>query len=470
MQNILLVAASYFFYGSWDWRFLFLLIFSTAINYFAGLRIWESDSQSKKKVWLVSGIVVNLGFLGFFKYYNFFIESFADLLNVFGINSGLWTLKIILPVGISFYTFHGLSYILDIYNRRIEPTRNVIDYSLFVCFFPLLVAGPVERATHLLPQLKKPRTFLSSNVTDGLKQILWGLFKKMVVADNCAVVVDQIFDNYSVLPANTLLLGAILGLIQIYCDFSGYSDIALGSARLLGIELLQNFNYPLFASSVSDYWKRNHISMTTWFMDYIYYPLTDRGNSLRYWNACIIITFILSGLWHGANWTFIVWGGIHGLMLVVSINSSRRRRKFEKKYNLTDNGFYRFARIVKTFMIVAFVGILFRGKNLTEAVSYMSNIFSASLFSPSIGEFNTGKKSVLIAIVLSAIMFLVEWNERREEKRREEKRREEKRREEYYTIRYPCKKKWQRYSMYYAIILAIILYAGKGQQFVYFQF
>jgi D-alanyl-lipoteichoic acid acyltransferase DltB (MBOAT superfamily) len=460
-QNILLIIASYIFYGAWDYRFLFLLIFSTSLDYFMGLKIRETDSitrsdtiSKRRKFWLLTSLIINLGFLGFFKYCNFFIDSFATLISAFGMNPNLPTLRIILPVGISFYTFHGISYVLDIYNRKIEPTRNIVDYSLFVCFFPLLVAGPIERATHLLPQLKKPRTFSANGITDGLKQILWGLFKKMVIADNCATVVNQIFENYDTMPANTLVLGAILFTVQLYSDFSGYSDIALGSARLFGVELLQNFNYPLFGNSMADYWKRNHISMTTWFMDYVYYPLTAKKDTLAWWNFCMIITFFLSGLWHGANWTFVLWGGIHGALIVISTNSKRSRKKWEKQYRLDNNPLYRLGSILLTVWIVCFVGILFRVRNIAEAGHYVANMCSTSLFSTNIGEFNTGKSSVLMAVVLAALMFFVEWKGQKNP----------------YPIKDLGLKKWQRYSLYYALILVIMLFAGQEQQFVYFQF
>jgi D-alanyl-lipoteichoic acid acyltransferase DltB (MBOAT superfamily) len=431
------------------------LIFSTSLDYFTGLKIFQAGSKAGKKAWLLTSIIINLGFLGFFKYYNFFIESFADFLHFFGLNPNIWTLRIILPVGISFYTFHGISYVLDIYREKIKPTRNIVDYSLFVSFFPLLVAGPIERATHLLPQLKKSRSFSVLNITDGLKRILWGLFKKMVIADSCAMVVNDIFNNYDTLPANSLVLGAVLFTIQVYSDFSGYSDIALGSARLFGIELLQNFNYPFFSNSMSDYWKRNHISMTTWFMDYVYYPLVGNSDKLWYWNLCMVLTFLLSGLWHGANWTFVLWGGLHGLLIVISMNNKRRRRKWEKNYNLTKNTIYRFARILMTFGTVCMVGILFRAKDLKYAWDYFCNIFSPSLFSFYIGEYEFGKQSILIAVVWAIIMLVTEWFGQ----------------EKPYAIAdLRLKKRWQRYLVYYAIVCAIILFAGQEQQFVYFQF
>jgi D-alanyl-lipoteichoic acid acyltransferase DltB (MBOAT superfamily) len=455
-QNLLLIIASYVFYGTWDYRFLFLLIFSTSLDYFTGLKIFQAQTKKHKQVWLLISIIINLGFLGFFKYYNFFVDSFADFLVLFGLQPHIWTLKIILPVGISFYTFHGLSYVLDIYHGKIQPTKNIIDYSLFVSFFPLLVAGPIERATHLLPQLQKPRYFNASKVTDGLKQILWGFFKKIVIADNCAIIVNQIFNNQDTMPANSLVIGIVLFAFQLYGDFSGYSDIALGSARLLGIELLRNFSYPYFATSFSDYWKRNHISLTQWFMDYIYYPMVGASDKLWYWNLCMIITFFLSGLWHGAGWTFIIWGLYQGVFIVISMNSQKRRKKFEKKHHLKENNIYLFSRILLTFGIVCFGLIFFRSENVAQAFSYISNLFSSSLFSTNIGEYATGGKSAVLTTVLLLIVFVfVEWRGK----------------EHPYPIAdLGFKKKWQRYLLYYVIIFVIFAFGAEEQQFIYFQF
>jgi len=273
IQNILLLVSSYFFYASWDYRFLFLLIFSTVLDYFTGLKIYDAQNKKNKLFWLWLSIVVNLGFLGFFKYYNFFIASFSEGLSLLGIKANYWTLNVILPVGISFYTFHGLSYVIDIYKNKVKPERNYINYAVFVSFFPLLVAGPIERATHLLPQIQQKRTFDYTKAVDGLRQILWGLFKKIVIADNCALFANNIFNNYAAYNGSTLVLGAFFFSIQIYCDFSGYSDIAIGTARLFGIELLRNFAFPYFSRDIAEFWRRWHISLSSWFRDYLYIPL-----------------------------------------------------------------------------------------------------------------------------------------------------------------------------------------------------
>ena len=307
-QNILLLIASYFFYACWDYRFLFLLIFSTLLDYFTGLKMGDAKNQRTKKFWFWLSICVNLGFLGIFKYFNFFASSFSDALSLVGIRANFWTLNVILPVGISFYTFHGLSYVIDIYNSKIKPEKNFIDYSLFVSFFPLLVAGPIERATHLLPQIKQKRTFDYSKAIDGLRQILWGLFKKIVIADNCAEYANMAFNHSADHTGSTLVLGALMFTFQIYCDFSGYSDIALGTARLLGIELLRNFAFPYFSRDIAEFWRRWHISLSSWFRDYLYIPLggSKGGTWMKVRNTFII--FLVSGFWHGANWTFIFPG------------------------------------------------------------------------------------------------------------------------------------------------------------------
>jgi D-alanyl-lipoteichoic acid acyltransferase DltB (MBOAT superfamily) len=319
LQNILLLIASYFFYACWDYRFLFLLIFSTALDFYTGIKIYEAKNKAQKKGWFWLSVLANVGFLGIFKYYNFFVSSFAEGLSLLGFKSNFWTLNVILPVGISFYTFHGLSYIIDIYKNRIKPERNFINYSVFVSFFPLLVAGPIERATHLLPQIRKERKFDSAKAIDGLRQILWGLFKKIAIADNCAGYVNTIFENSGNYQGSTLVLGAILFTFQIYCDFSGYADIALGTARLFNIDLLRNFAFPYFSRDVAEFWRRWNISLSTWFRDYLYIPIG--GSKVPFLKKIrnIFIVFLISGLWHGANWTFIVWGLLNAFYIMPSM-------------------------------------------------------------------------------------------------------------------------------------------------------
>ncbi|SOD88708.1 MBOAT family O-acyltransferase [Spirosoma fluviale] len=404
-QNLFLILVSYLFYSFWDWRFLFLLIFSTFLDYYTGLRIFQSDSKKHRKIWLFTSIGINLGFLGYFKYYNFFIESFANLLHQFGLGYSYIPLTIILPIGISFYTFHGLSYVIDIYYGRVRPTTNYVDYSLFVSFFPLLVAGPIERATHLLPQVQVPRKFDANKAADGLRQILWGLFKKVVIADGCAMAVNKIFDNSSEYTSSSLILGAVLFSFQIYGDFSGYSDIALGVARLFGFELLQNFKFPYFSRDVAEFWRRWHISLSSWFKDYLYIPLggSKGGTWTRIRNTFII--FLVSGFWHGANWTFIIWGLLHALFIVPSIifNTNRRNLSIVAAGRWMPT-VWEFSQILFTFGLVSFAWIFFRSESLSKAFTYISGIFSSSIFKlPNKGTLD----KYLLANIL--IFMAIEW-------------------------------------------------------------
>jgi alginate O-acetyltransferase complex protein AlgI len=454
LQNILLLVSSYFFYACWDWRFLFLLVFSTLLDYFTGIKMSDAKNQKSKKFWFWLSISINLGFLGVFKYYNFFAESFASALDDIGLHVNPWTLKVILPVGISFYTFHGLSYVIDIYKDRIKAEKNFIDYSVFVSFFPLLVAGPIERATHLLPQIQKKRTFDYSKAVDGLRQILWGLFKKVVIADQCAEYANQIFNNSADYSGSTLVLGAIFFTFQIYGDFSGYSDIALGTARLFGIDLLRNFAFPYFSRDIAEFWRRWHISLSSWFKDYLYIPLggSKGGMWMKIRNTFII--FLVSGFWHGANWTFIIWGFLNALYIMPSIIFNTNRTNLEivakGKYLPTIKDLF---SIGITFSLTVFAWIFFRAENIGHAISYISEILSLSLFS--IPKF-AGMSRALTTIILVAIFVLVEW----------------KGREGQYAISH-LGIKWKRpirYAMYYAIIIAIFWFGGKEQQFIYFQF
>jgi alginate O-acetyltransferase complex protein AlgI len=406
LQNILLLAASYYFYACWDWRFLFLLMFSTALDYYTGIKMHESKTNGTKKFWFWLSIGINVGFLGVFKYYNFFAASLAETLSGVGIQANFWTLQVILPVGISFYTFHGLSYVIDIYKNRIEPERNIVDYSLFVSYFPLLVAGPIERATHLLPQIKKARIFNSSQAIQGVKQIIWGLFKKVVVADNCAFYVNQVFDNSQGYSASELWLGAVLFAFQIYGDFSGYSDIALGTSKLFGIELLRNFNFPYFAKDIADFWRRWHISLSTWFRDYLYIPLggSQGGKTMRLRNTFAI--FLVSGFWHGANWTFIVWGLIHALLFIPLLITDRNRNNLsDGQYALKD-----FPKILITFLFVCLAWVFFRADSLSDAFQYILGMFHFNELSLHL-FLKDGKYMLFTAICFISILMLifVEW-------------------------------------------------------------
>lgn len=447
LQNLLLLAASYFFYASWDWRFLFLLMFSTGLDFFTGLRISQSTTIVARRFWLWLSISINLGFLAVFKYYDFFITSFIELLGQLGFHMSPWTLGLILPVGISFYTFHGLSYIIDIYNRRIEAETNVVDYSVFVSFFPLLVAGPIERATHLLPQIKRPRVFDNNNATDGMRQFLWGLVKKVLIADQCALYVDDIFTNHASYGGSTLLLGAMLFAVQIYGDFSGYSDMALGVARILGIELLKNFSYPYFSRDIAEFWRRWHISLTTWFRDYIYIPLGgSKGGKLQSVRNTFVI-FILSGLWHGANWTFIVWGILNALYFLPLLLTGNNRKNIgvvaEGKLipSLRD-----VVAIGLTFLMTTFAWIFFRSPSIGFSFDYISGIFNSTLIS--VPHFALLGKLFLFTMFLIGVFFVVEWIGRDQD----------------YAIRNIGKWKWPlRWSFYYGTAIMIILLAVKGK-------
>jgi D-alanyl-lipoteichoic acid acyltransferase DltB (MBOAT superfamily) len=449
-QNLLLLVSSYLFYATWDWRFLFLLIFSTLLDYFTGIKMSEAKQQSAKKAWFWLSVLVNLGFLGVFKYYNFFAASFAKAFSNIGLHFDPWTLQVILPVGISFYTFHGLSYVIDIYKDRIKAEKNFIDYAVFVSFFPLLVAGPIERATHLLPQIKKSRSFDYLKAIDGLRQILWGLFKKVVIADQCAEYANTIFNNPGTYSGSTLVLGALFFTFQIYGDFSGYSDIAIGTARLFGIDLLRNFAFPYFSRDIAEFWRRWHISLSTWFRDYLYVPLGgSRGNVwMKVRNTFII--FLVSGFWHGANWTFIVWGFLNALYIMPSIIFNTHRNHLD----IVARGKYlptlkEFVAMAVTFGLTVFAWIFFRSQSIGSALHYISAIFSRSLFS----------KPSIFPIPLFLLLFIfmaIEWMGR----------------EHQFAIAKMGLKlpKPVRWAFYYAIVVAIFYYAGSDQQFIYFQF
>ncbi|MBX2972199.1 MAG: MBOAT family protein [Flavobacteriales bacterium] len=459
VQNAMLLVASYFFYGCWDWRFLFLLAFSTFLDYYTGIRIHDASSPRWKRIWLVISVTVNLGFLGFFKYYNFFAESFAELTRTFGLETHPLILSVVLPVGISFYTFHGLSYVFDIYYRRIEPHRDPVNYALFVSFFPLLVAGPIERATHLLPQLEKPRTFDKAKAADGLRQILWGLFKKVVIADTCAGHVNVIFDNPEQYSGITLLVGAVLFAFQIYGDFSGYSDIALGSARLLGIELLQNFSFPYFSRDIAEFWRRWHISLSSWFRDYLYIPLggSKGGTWMRVRNTFII--FLVSGFWHGANWTFIAWGALNAIYFLPLLLSGRNRTHMGTvaEGRLLPSVKEAFQMLV-TFGATVIAWVFFRAEDMHSAFAYLGGLLRGL---PSPGAYISAYRFVVNtvgpALVLLILFFLVvEWLGRHQR----------------FALagwpgRVPTSMRW---TFYYAVAACILYYSGQEQQFIYFQF
>lgn len=382
MQNVILILASYYFYSCWDWRFLFLLVFSTFLDYFTALKVEQSQKESTRKIWFWVSVSINLGFLGIFKYYDFFAVSMANLLNSLGFHASPLLLKLVLPVGISFYTFHGLSYLIDIYLKRIKSERNFIDYSLFVSYFPLLVAGPIERATHLLPQVKIARKFDYNQAKSGVYQILWGLFKKVVIADTCATYANAIFDNYESMNSLSLVMGAIYFAFQIYGDFSGYSDIALGVSKLFGIELLRNFNYPYFSRDIAEFWRRWHISLSSWFRDYVYIPLGGSKGSKAKQVRNVFVIFLLSGFWHGANWTFLAWGAINALYFLPLLLLNKNRNHVdtvEMRFSLAS--LKTFWQILSTFILSCLAWIFFRAPSIGSALEYIKRMFTQGVFS-----------------------------------------------------------------------------------------
>ncbi len=456
LQNFLIVAASYLFYGWWDWRFLSLILFSTLVDYTIGKKLREEKNQTKRKVLLWTSILINLGFLGFFKYYNFFLDNFVTAFSFFGQEIKSNSLNIILPVGISFYTFQTLSYTIDVYKRKLEPTKDFIAFSSFVSFFPQLVAGPIERATHLLPQFYKKRTFDYSKAVDGMRQILWGLFKKIVIADNCAEYANQIFNNSADMNGSSLVLGALFFAFQIYGDFSGYSDIAIGTSRLFGFDLMQNFNFPYFSRDIAEFWRRWHISLSTWFRDYLYIPLGgSRGSTwMKIRNTFII--FIVSGFWHGANWTFIVWGALNAIYFLPLLLTNNNRNNLETvAQGRLIPTLKEFSYMLLTFSLTVFAWIFFRAENIGHAFDYISGILSRSLFE--LPNF-LGIRSAFVTFILLVIFILSEWIGR--------KRQFALQFNESNSIRLSVLRK----IIYLFIIYSIFIFGGGEQDFIYFQF
>ncbi len=449
-QNALIVVASYFFYGWWDWRFLSLMLASTLIDYTAGIQISKQEDKGRRKVLLGASIAANLGMLGFFKYYDFFLESFVTSFSFFGKEINASSIDIVLPVGISFYTFQTLSYTIDVYNRKLDATKDFVAFSAFVSFFPQLVAGPIERATNLLPQFLTRRQFDYQKAVSGVRQILWGFFKKIVIADNCAPYVNMAFDNPMDHSGSTLLVAAVLFAFQIYCDFSGYSDIAIGTARLFGISLMTNFSFPYFSRDIAEFWRRWHISLTTWFRDYVYIPIGGNRGSLWMTVRNVLVVFTLSGLWHGANWTFVVWGVLHAIFYLPLLLLHKNRNHLETVAPGKLLPSIRDAiSILGTFGLTVLAWIFFRSPDIKHAVYYLGEIFSSSFFTPPV--------PVSLTTVMLILFFLVlEWLGR----------------DQPFAIA-KCwfySTKTMRYSFYYLLLVIIFLFAGVTQDFIYFQF
>lgn len=454
-QNLVIVVSSLVFYGWWDWRFLFLMMFSALVDFYISLGIVKESNIKNKRKLLILSLFLNLGLLGFFKYYNFFVSSFVDAFTVFGYNFDPFTLNIILPVGISFYTFQTLSYTIDVYRGSLEPSRKIIPYIAFVSFFPQLVAGPIERAANLLPQFYKPRVFDYTRAVDGLRQILWGLFKKVVVADNCAEYANIIFNSSDDYNGSTLLIGVALFALQIYGDFSGYSDIAIGTAKLFGVQLMQNFAFPYFSRDIAEFWRRWHISLTTWFRDYLYFTLGGSRVNLKKQIRNTFIIFLVSGFWHGASWNFIAWGGINAIFFLPLLVIKRNRMNLEVVAqgsilpSLRD-----FIQILMTFFLVLLGWIFFRSDSLTQAAQFYSEIFSFSLFHKPADFLLEPEVSVLLLLI--TFFIILEWFGR----------------EGKYAIEGIdiVRSQYLRWSIYLFLVFLIAIFMGAKNTFIYFQF
>ena len=450
-QNAFIVLASYVFYGCWDWRFLILIAFTSFCSWASGLLINDNKCNIRcTKLFLWSNIVINLLILGVFKYYNFFVQSFVDLFTTFGVTLHSSTLKLILPVGISFYTFQALSYSIDVYNKKINATKDVVAFFAYVSFFPQLVAGPIERATNLLPQILKPRFFNYSEAVDGCRQILWGFFKKVLIADNCAVYVDMVFSDYTNYSASTLLFGAFMFTFQIYGDFSGYSDIAIGTAKLFGIRLKRNFNVPYFSRNVAEFWKRWHISLNTWFVDYLYIPLGGGRNGRWKKIRNTIIVFLTSGLWHGANWTYVVWGAYHALLFVPLILTGDNKKysgvvaEGRKLPSFKDS-----LQICSTFMLVVLGWIIFRSSDINQALGYIARLFDSSILSTP-----SDPLTLLKLIIFCVILIIIEWIQRTKE----------------HGLDLLIKSPVLRFVIYFLVFFITVAGTGNPVTFIYFQF
>nr|WP_303317717.1 MBOAT family O-acyltransferase [Flavivirga sp. MEBiC07777] len=455
IQNIFLLVVSYIFYGWWDWRFLSLILLSTTVDYLVGIMIDSHTKQSKRKQWLWISVLFNVGLLGFFKYYNFFVDSWIDMFSMFGYQiKSTWTLNVILPVGISFYTFQTMSYSFDIYYNKLKPTKDFLSFAAFVSFFPQLVAGPIERASNLLSQITNKREFSYDQSVSGLKLILWGLFKKVVIADALAPIVDDIFANYTSYPASTLILGVTLFSFQVYGDFSGYSDIAIGTAKLFGIELKSNFKFPNFSRNVAEYWQRWHVSLSTWFRHYVYIPLGGSRVSKLKSVRNIIIIFLVSGFWHGANWTFIFWGAFHALAFIPVFLMGRNT--MYKNSVVGENTFFpslvEIGQVLLTFSIVTFSRIFFRSESITDAFAFIKRILSN--FTYEVYNHPMGYRMIDYYILI-ALFVLYEYRIRKDER-----------------SPFKFKSKIVRFIVYTVVILGMLLFYDSNidRSFIYFQF
>jgi alginate O-acetyltransferase complex protein AlgI len=462
IQNLLLLVASYVFYGWWDWRFLILLIFVSLFNYIIGIQIEAGRTEWSRKFFLIIGVSINFWILGLLKYFNFFIDGFVDFVSLFGYQIRGTTIDVILPVGISFYIFLSISYLLDIFKGSTSADKNLINVLLSLGFFPIILAGPIQRPSTLLPQIRTTRVFDYQQVSDGLRQILWGLFVKIAVADNLAPFVNEIFNSYSSNPGSTLFVGALFYTIQIYADFSGYSHIAIGTASILGFRLMRNFNYPYFARDIADFWKRWHISLTTWFRDYLFLPVSFAVSwkiktgkvlaiktDLFIYIIASLVTWLMTGLWHGANYTFIIWGLLHGLLLIFYKIQVKPRKRILKKLNIHNNNiFLSFTEGIFTFLFIVLTWVVFRSESVWDSIEYIKGMFSPSLLS------NPGDLPV-IEITIALLFLISEFIQK----------------DKNHALQFEkLKRVWVRWSIYAGLVIIILLFGGNAQKFIYFKF
>ena len=452
-QNLLIVVASYVFYGWWDWRFLLLIALTSLCSYVSGLLLEHYEGQRRRQQAVsAANIVLNLGILGVFKYYNFFVENLDALFGMMGYHLDWVTMKVILPVGISFYTFQALSYTIDVYQKKLPATHDIVEFFAYISFFPQLVAGPIERATNLLPQFQQRRQFDYAKAVDGMRQMLWGFLKKLVIADNCAAIVNDYWEHFQDLPGLSLFHLGVLFTFQIYCDFSGYSDIAIGCARLFGFNLMRNFNFPYFSRSIPEFWRRWHISLMTWFRDYIYFPLG--GSRCDKWKIIrnVYIVWGISGLWHGANWTFVCWGLFHATLLAVyNLLGVNTKYKNVVAYGRYLPSMKETMQMALTFFLTVIGWIIFRAETMAQAVDYLTAMVSNKFFDASA---LFGVTCMCFGIVLLAI----EWLQR------------DKQHALQFSDVKPFNYRLVRWGIYYIIIMIIACYAGTSQTFIYFQF
>lgn len=461
---VLLLAASYYFYMCWKAEYVVLILASTLVDYWAALRMGKAGEKPKRRKYLILSLVANLGLLFSFKYFNFFNESFRSLCDSVNIFYGVPTLDVLLPVGISFYTFQTLSYTIDVYRGTRQPERHFGIFAVYVSFFPQLVAGPIERSTRLLPQFFKKQTFEYERVVDGLRLVLWGLFKKIVIADRLAVYVNQVYNNPGDYSGGPLILATYFFAFQIYCDFSGYTDIAIGSARMMGYDLMQNFRRPYFAKSISDFWRRWHISLSTWFRDYLYISLGGNRVLRWRWHYNVIVVFVLSGLWHGANWTFLVWGMLHGIYMVVSNWTRNIRRRLSVSIGMDNRPLLqKWLRVAVTFHLVLLAWVFFRANSLSDALVILGNMLTIDFAHLArdlttgfyVNNLSRGWFDLTVAFGLIGLLLFVQLQQRHGGVRQ----------------LLSARPVWQRWAVYYAAVMGIVLFGVyEHAEFIYFQF